>query len=109
MPGEMSGRLFAKHELGHRHLVHDRGGVPHAGCGAPAGLVQEAHGVGRSAVRRDGDRDRGYKAIDISGKDERLYCLTCPLMVGQYIVAIPKYSKGTLQIVAKTSKGQPLM
>ena len=25
-----------------------------------------------------GDLDRGYKAIDISGKDERLYSLTCP-------------------------------
>ena len=26
-----------------------------------------------------GDLDRGYRAIDISGKDERLYSLTCPL------------------------------
>ena len=26
-----------------------------------------------------GDLDRGYQAIDISGKDERLYSLTCPL------------------------------
>jgi 5'-nucleotidase/UDP-sugar diphosphatase len=55
-----------------------------------------------------GDIDRGYKAIDISGKDERLYSLTCPLMVGQYIVAIPKFSKGKLQIVAKNRKGQQL-
>ena len=29
-----------------------------------------------------GDLDRGYRAIDISGKDERLYSLTCPLMLG---------------------------
>jgi 5'-nucleotidase/UDP-sugar diphosphatase len=55
-----------------------------------------------------GDIDRGYKAIDISGKSERLYSLTCPLMVGQYIVAIPKFTKGQLQIVAKNRKGQPL-
>ncbi len=26
-----------------------------------------------------GDLDRGYRAIDITGKDERLYSLTCPL------------------------------
>jgi 5'-nucleotidase len=55
-----------------------------------------------------GDLDRGYKAIDISGKDARLYSLTCPLMVGQYIVAITKFTNGQLQIVAKNRKGQPL-
>jgi len=55
-----------------------------------------------------GDMDRGYKAIDISGKSEKLYSLTCPLMVGQFIVAIPKFSKGKLQIVAKNRKGQQL-
>ena len=55
-----------------------------------------------------GDIDRGYKAIDISGKSEKLYSLTCPLMVGQFIVAIPKFSKGKLQLVAKNKKGQPL-
>ena len=55
-----------------------------------------------------GDIDRGYKAINISGKDGRLYSLTCPLMVGQFIVAIPKFSKGKLQIVAKNRKGQQL-
>jgi 5'-nucleotidase len=55
-----------------------------------------------------GNIDRGYKAIDISGKSEKLYSFTCPLMVGQYIVAIPKFSKGKLQIVAKNRKGQQL-
>jgi len=55
-----------------------------------------------------GDVDRGYKPIDISGKDGRLYSLTCPLMVGQFIVAIPKYTKGKLPLVAKNRKGQPL-
>ena len=55
-----------------------------------------------------GDLDRGYKSIDISGKSERLYSLTCPLMVASLIVAIPKFSKGKLQLVAKDRKGQPL-
>ena len=55
-----------------------------------------------------GDIDRGYKAIDIIGKDERLYSLTCPLMVGQFIVAIPKYTQGKLTLVPKNKKGQPL-
>jgi 5'-nucleotidase/UDP-sugar diphosphatase len=55
-----------------------------------------------------GDIDRGYKPIDISGKDERLYSLSCPLMVGQFIVAIPKYTKGKLALVPKNKKGQPL-
>ena len=55
-----------------------------------------------------GDIDRGYKPIDISGKDGRLYSLTCPLMVGQFIVAIPKFSKGKLPLVPKNKKGQPL-
>jgi 5'-nucleotidase / UDP-sugar diphosphatase len=55
-----------------------------------------------------GDLDRGYKAIDISGKDERLYSLTCPLMVAPIIVAIPKYTKGKLALVPKNKKGKPL-
>ena len=55
-----------------------------------------------------GDLDRGYRAIDISGKDERLYSLTCPLMVGMILVAIPKYTKGKLTLVPKNKEGQPL-
>ena len=55
-----------------------------------------------------GDFDRGYKPIDISGKDERLYSLTCPLMLAPLIVAIPKYTKGKLALVPKNKKGQPL-
>jgi 5'-nucleotidase/UDP-sugar diphosphatase len=55
-----------------------------------------------------GDLDRGYKAIDISGKDERLYSLTCPLMLAPIIVAIPKYTKGKLPVVPKNKAGQPL-
>ena len=55
-----------------------------------------------------GDLDRGYKAIDISGKDARLYSLTCPLMLAPIIVAIPKYTKGALALVPKNKDGKPL-
>ena len=55
-----------------------------------------------------GDLDRGYKAIDITGKDERLYSLTCSLYLGMVLTAIPKYTKGKLALVPKNKKGQPL-
>jgi 5'-nucleotidase / UDP-sugar diphosphatase len=55
-----------------------------------------------------GDLDRGYKAIDISGNDGRLYSLTCPLMLAPIIVAIPKYTKGKLALVPKKRNGEPL-
>ncbi len=55
-----------------------------------------------------GDYDSGYRAIDITGKDRQLYSLTCPLMLGPIIVAIPKYTKGKLTLVPKKKDGQPL-
>jgi len=55
-----------------------------------------------------GDLDRGYRAIEITGKDERLYSLTCPLYLGMIIAAIPKYTKGKLVLVPKNKAGQPL-
>jgi len=55
-----------------------------------------------------GDMDRGYRTIDITGKDERLYSLTCPLMLAPIIVAIPKYTKGKLALVPKNKNGKPL-
>jgi 5'-nucleotidase len=55
-----------------------------------------------------GDFDRGYSAIDITGKDQRLYSLTCPLMLGVFVVTIPKVTKGKLAILAKNKAGQPL-
>ena len=55
-----------------------------------------------------GDFDRGYQAIDISGKDGRLYSLTCPLMLGTILVGIPKYTKGKLPLAPKNKAGQPL-
>jgi len=55
-----------------------------------------------------GDLDRGYRVIDITGADVRLYSLTCPLMLGPIIVAIPKYTKGKLALVPKKKDGTPL-
>lgn len=55
-----------------------------------------------------GDLDRGYKPIDITGADTRLYSVTCPLMIAPIIVAIPKYTKGKLTLVPKNKAGQPL-
>jgi 5'-nucleotidase/UDP-sugar diphosphatase len=55
-----------------------------------------------------GDLDGGYTPIDITGKDKRLYSLTCPLMLGQIIVAIPKYTRGKLPLVPKNKDGRPL-
>ena len=55
-----------------------------------------------------GDLDRGYRAIDFSGSEDRLYSLTCPLYLGLIIVAIPKYTKGKLALVPKNRAGQPL-
>ena len=55
-----------------------------------------------------GDLDHGYRPIDTSEREGRLYSLTCPLMVGVILAAIPKYSKGKLPLVAKRKDGQPL-
>jgi 5'-nucleotidase len=55
-----------------------------------------------------GDIDRGYRAIDITGTDAQLYSLTCPLMLGPILVAIPKYTKGKLALVPKKKDGTPL-
>jgi len=55
-----------------------------------------------------GDFDHGYNAIDISGKDEKLYSLTTPVYLGMIIAAIPKYSKGQLALAPKNAKGEPL-
>ncbi len=55
-----------------------------------------------------GDLDRGYRSIDITGADATLYSLTCPLMLGLIIVAIPNYTKGRLALVAKNRAGQRL-
>jgi 5'-nucleotidase / UDP-sugar diphosphatase len=55
-----------------------------------------------------GDYDNGYRKIDITGIDKKLYSLTCPLYLGMIIAAIPKYTKELLMLVPKNAKGQPL-
>jgi 5'-nucleotidase len=55
-----------------------------------------------------GDLDRGYSAIDITGKDDRLFSLSCPLYLGMIILAIPRYTKGKLAIVPRNKDGEPL-
>lgn len=55
-----------------------------------------------------GDLDRGYRPIDISGTDKRLYSLTCPLYLGIILVAIPQYTKGVLTLAPKNKAGEPL-
>ncbi len=55
-----------------------------------------------------GDLDRSYRAIDITGADAKLYSLTCPLMLGLIIVAIPNYTKGRLALVPKNRAGERL-
>jgi 5'-nucleotidase/UDP-sugar diphosphatase len=55
-----------------------------------------------------GDLDRGYRAIDVGGKDLRLYSLTCPLMLAPLIVALPQLTKGKLAVIPKNKDGQPL-
>jgi 5'-nucleotidase/UDP-sugar diphosphatase len=55
-----------------------------------------------------GDFDKGYNAIDITGKNERLYSLTSSLYVGKILVAIPTYTKGKLFLVPKNREGRPL-
>jgi len=55
-----------------------------------------------------GDLTRGYRAIDITVNDEKLYSLTCSLMLAQILVGIPKYTKGKLPLAPKNKNGQPL-
>ncbi len=55
-----------------------------------------------------GDLDSGYREIDITGKDEQLYSLTCPLYLVPFVSGIPKLTKGKISVVAKNKDGEPL-
>jgi len=55
-----------------------------------------------------GNFDEGYRAIDITGQDDQLFSLTCPLQVGPFISGIPELTKGKLSVVAKNKEGEPL-
>jgi 5'-nucleotidase / UDP-sugar diphosphatase len=54
-----------------------------------------------------GDLDRGYHSIDITGTDELLYSLSCPLYFGFIAVAIPKYTKGCWRWCPRTRRVSP--
>jgi len=45
-----------------------------------------------------GDLDHGYRVIDITGDDARLYSVTAPLYFGKVVVAIPTFTKGQLTV-----------
>jgi 5'-nucleotidase/UDP-sugar diphosphatase len=55
-----------------------------------------------------GNFDEGYRAIDITGQDDQLFSLTCPLQVSPFISGIPELTKGKLSVVAKNKDGEPL-
>ena len=55
-----------------------------------------------------GDIDRGYREIDITGKDEQLYSLTAPLQLIPFISGIPELTKGKISVIAKNKDGVPL-
>ena len=55
-----------------------------------------------------GDLDRGYNPIDLSESDSRLYSFTCSLYVGVIIAALPRLSKGAVQLVPKKADGTPI-
>jgi len=46
--------------------------------------------------------------IDTAKSSTKLYSLACPLYAGLFVVAIPKLTKGALELVAKKKDGTPL-
>jgi len=54
-----------------------------------------------------GDAQRGYRLLDISGSDARLYSVSCPLSVGLILAGIPSSSEGKLNLIPKNRNGQP--
>ena len=55
-----------------------------------------------------GDLDKGYRPIDTSESATKLYSFTCSLYLGLIIAALPKLSKGAVQIVPKKADGTPI-
>ena len=55
-----------------------------------------------------GDLDKGYRPIDTSETATKLYSLTSSLYLGLLIIALPKLSKGAVQLVAKKADGTPI-
>ena len=55
-----------------------------------------------------GDMDKGYLPIDITGADDKIYGVTCPLFFALMLVAIPKFTQGKLSFTARDREGKPL-
>ncbi len=55
-----------------------------------------------------GDLDGGYRPMDLSESATRLYSFTCSLYVGVIIAALPRLSKGAVQLVPKKADGTPI-
>jgi len=54
-----------------------------------------------------GDLDRGYRPIDISD-NARLYSFACSSYIGVIIAALPRLSKGAVQLAPKKADGTPM-
>jgi 5'-nucleotidase len=55
-----------------------------------------------------GDLDKGYRPVYTSENATKLYGFTCSLYVGLFVAAVPKLSKGVLQLVPKKADGTPI-
>jgi 5'-nucleotidase / UDP-sugar diphosphatase len=55
-----------------------------------------------------GDLDKGYRAIDMCEGATKLYSFACSLYVGVIIAALPRLSKGAVQLVPKKADGTPI-
>ena len=55
-----------------------------------------------------GDDDKGYKTIDLSGKDGKSYSFACTVYVGKFVWAMENLSKGILQAAPKGPDGKPI-
>lgn len=55
-----------------------------------------------------GNLQDGYREIDISESAEELYSLCTPLYAGLILVAIPKLTKGALEVIPKNQDGTPI-
>ena len=103
-PGaEESARVSARGQPGPPRRVfspHLRHEVPLRPV-APEVRRRDGHRVGRPRSRLPRDRHH-------AGRTSACIASPAPCMLGQIIVAIPKYTKGKLALVPKNKEGQPL-
>jgi 5'-nucleotidase len=55
-----------------------------------------------------GNFDHGYRPIDTSEKNEKLYSLSCNLYLGLIIVSLPQLTGGRVELTPKNQAGKPL-